>query len=94
MTCVSSMWSTCCSDVMCVCVTGAVWCFVELYDLCGWSTCCSDVMCVCVTGAVWCSWSSMTCVFRVHVVVTSCVFVLQVLCGVRWSSMTCVEYML
>ena len=57
--------------------------FVELYDLCGWSTCCSDVMCVCVPGAVWCSWSSMTCVGGVHVVVTSCVFVLQVMCGVR-----------
>ena len=54
--------------------------FVELYDLCGRSTCCSDVMCVCVTGAVWCSWSSIR---GVHVVVTSCVFVLQVLCGVR-----------
>ena len=26
MTCVGPVWSTCCSDVMCVCVTGAVWC--------------------------------------------------------------------
>ena len=64
--------------------------FVELYDLCVWSTCCSDVMCVCVTGAVWCSWSSMTCVGGVHVVVTSCVWSTCVTGAVwcSWSSMT------
>ena len=81
------VWSTCCSDVMCVCVTGAVWCswssMTCVFSWSSMSTCCSDVMCVCVPGAVWCSWSSMTCVGGVHVVVTSCVFVLQVMCGVR-----------